>query len=76
MLQASFLAKASNWISFNMLASYVKDKTIHVATFMELSNRVFLQPDYLFQLMPKHIAAHLCNSEDILRLYAQLPEEE
>jgi predicted signal transduction protein with EAL and GGDEF domain len=61
-LQASFLAKASNWLSFNMLTSYVKDKTIHVSTFMEITNRVFLQPEYLFELMPKDIAADLCKN--------------
>jgi hypothetical protein len=44
-LHASFMSKATSWISFNIITTFVKEKTVYVNDFRELVDKASLKAD-------------------------------
>jgi hypothetical protein len=50
--QGNFKYKASYWLSFDYFTNYLKNKTIHCATFKELTDKIGINKEILLKLLP------------------------
>jgi len=46
------MSKATSWISFNILTSFVKEKTVYVNDFRELAEKASLKADEMVKILP------------------------
>lgn len=53
------MSKALTWGFFNVITSYLKTKTIHVAEFKELADRTQANQVALLRLLPSEIRSTL-----------------
>lgn len=46
------MSKATSWISFNILTTFVKEKTVYVNDFKELADKASLRAEEMVKLLP------------------------
>jgi len=49
------MSKATSWISFNILTTFVKEKTVYVNDFKELADKASLRAEEMIKLLPSPV---------------------